>query len=69
MRSSTSFSVNDGTLTFTPGMFIPFFSESMPPLIALHTTSVSLVDSTVNFILPSSTKIVSPLFTSLGSSR
>ena len=67
MASFLSFSVRAGKEIFVFGRFTPFFEDKTPPTITLVTTFNFLsVEITSNNNLPSSIKICSPGFTSLG---
>ena len=67
MISSLSFCVIPGRLIGIFGTLTPFFVPSSPPLIIRQTISVSVVDSTLSSISPSSMRIVLPTLTSAGS--
>ncbi len=60
IRSSSSFSVRDGTLTGIPGRLMPLFSPSMPPLMISQTTSTPLRRSTRSSIRPSERRMREP---------
>ena len=67
--SRMSFSVRAGNDTLVLGKFTPFFDLRGPPCTTIAITSSSrLVDTTSKISLPSSKRIRSPGFTSVGNS-
>ncbi len=59
-RSSSSFSVSDGTRTGIPGRLMPLCSPSMPPLITSQSTSSPGMSITRSSIRPSESRIRAP---------
>ena len=66
-RSSSSFSVIEGTLSTMPGKLMPLCSPSIPPLITSHSTSLPCTALTRSSINPSESRMRSPILTSCAS--
>ena len=65
-RSSASFSVSAGRETAAPGRLIPLLLEMGPPTITRVRTVVGVTSIASRRILPSSSRSLSPSFTSPG---
>ena len=57
-----------GMVRSAPGRFTPLWLETGPPLMTVHTTSVSVLESTLRPMRPSSIKTNPPTETSVGRS-